>query len=158
MPTLSRNIAPAVAAAAALFLLGACSSMPPPDDAMASARLAVQRAEGTEAPREAPMEMQQARDKLTEAEKAVVAEQYSKARRLAQEATADAQFAEAQSQRAVAARNRQQVNSAIGALEPGQPATTGIPTTAPATTTSRPMTTMPSTTATPLAPASGVTQ
>jgi hypothetical protein len=137
-----RRTAPALAAAA-LLLLNACSSVPPPDDAMAAARLALQRAEATEAPREAPVELQQARDKLTEAEKAIVAEEYTTARRLAQEAAADAQFAEAQAERAVAHRNRQQVESAIGALAPG----------APMATTSQPMTSsQPTTSATPLAP------
>ena len=146
MPMTSRIAARMSAAAAALLLLGACASTPPPDDAMATAKMALQRAEATQAPREAPLELQQARDKLTEAEKAIVAEDYETARRLAQEAAADAQYAEAQSQRAVAERNRQQVESAIGALAPGGSAVT----TPPAATTT---TTVPSTmSTTPLAP------
>ena len=128
------------AALAGLLLLGACAGTPLPDDAIATAKMALQRAEATEAPREAPLELQQARDKLTEAEKAVVAEEYTAARRLAQEAAADAQYAEAQAQRAVAARNRQQVESAIGALAPGGSAVTTSPGTAvPSTVTTTPL-------------------
>jgi hypothetical protein len=145
MRTASRRILPASVAAGALLLLGACSSVPPPDDAMATAKMALQRAEATEAPREAPVELQQARDKLTEAEKAIVAEDYVTARRLAQEASSDAQYAEAQAQRAVAQRNRQQVESTIDALAPGGSAVTS---------TQPPSTTTPSTmSTTPLAPA-----
>jgi hypothetical protein len=143
MPMRLRKTAPASAAAAALLLLVACSSVPPPDDTMATAKMALQQAEATEAPREAPLVLQQARDKLTEAEKAMVAEDYVTARRLAQEAAADAQFAEAQAQRAVAQRNRQQVETTIDALAPG----------GSAATTTQPSTTIPSTTSvTPLAP------
>ncbi|HWL69396.1 MAG TPA: DUF4398 domain-containing protein [Geminicoccus sp.] len=106
-------------AGATLLLLGACASTPPPDDAMAAAKLALQRAEASEAPSEAPLELQQARDKLAEAEQAIADEDYRQARRLAQEAAADAGLAEAQAERAVAERNRQQVDSAIDALAPG---------------------------------------
>ena len=134
MPTTLRTRAAAGAAVATLLLLGACASTPPPDDAMATAKLALQRAEVSQAPKEAPLELQQARDKLTEAEKALVAEEYTSARRLAQEAAADAQFAEAQAQRAVAERNRQQVDSAIGALAPGGSAVTTPPATSTSTT------------------------
>ena len=150
MPMRLRKTATASAAAAALLLLGACSSVPPPDDAIATAKMALQRAEATEAPREAPLVLQQARDKLTEAEKAMVAEDYVTARSLAQEAAADAQFAEAQARRAVAQRNRQQVETAIDALAPN----------GSAVTTTQPPTTTPSTTSvTPLAPpAPGVPQ
>jgi hypothetical protein len=133
-----------------LSLLGACSSVPPPDDAIATAKMALQRAEATEAPREAPVELQQARDKLTGAEKAMVAEDYVTARRLAQEAAADAQFAEAQAQRAVAQRNRQQVEKTIDALAPGGSAASG----GSAATTTRPSGTTPPSTmsTTPLTP------
>jgi membrane protein involved in colicin uptake len=118
---------------------------------MANARLAVQQAEGTEAPREAPLEMQQARDKLTEAEKAVVAEDYVAARRLAQEAAADALYAQAKAERAVADRNRQQVESAIGALSNSRSTGgTGSPGTSPMSSTGS--TAGAPTTATPLAP------
>jgi Domain of unknown function (DUF4398) len=143
MPMRLRKTAPASAAAAALLLLGACSSVPPPDDAMATAKMALQQAEATEAPREAPLVLQQARDKLTEAEKAMVAEDYVTARRLAQEAAADAHFAQAQAQRAVAQRNRQQVETTIDALAPDRSAVTAT----------QPSAITPSTTSvTPLAP------
>lgn len=148
MPTLSRKTAPMGIAAGALLLLGACAGTPPPEDAMATAKLAVERAEASQAPQEAPLELQQARDKLDQAEQAIAEEEYEEARRLAQEAAADAGLAEAQAERAVAERNRQQVDSAIDALAPGGSAvTTPAPSngTAPAATTPA--------AATPLAPA-----
>lgn len=145
MPITSRKAAPAAVLAGAL-LLGACASTPPPDDAMAQAKMALQRAEASEAPRAAPVELQQARTKLTEAEKAIVAENYGDARRLAQESAADAQYAEARAANVVAQRNRQQVDSAIGAIVPN----------ATGTTATQPLGTMPpATTIRPMAPPAG---
>ena len=112
-----RNATAASGLVAGLLALGACSSVPPPNDALATADMAVRKAEATDAPRQAPVELQTARDKLTEAQKAMVAEDYVKARRLAVQAAADAEYAEARATAAQAAQNRQQVDSTIDAIK-----------------------------------------
>ncbi len=90
----ARTAGVATLACAALFL-GACASKgPPPDAAMATARAALTQAEASGAGQLAPVELLAVRDKLAKAESAVRNEQYDQARRLADEATADAALAE----------------------------------------------------------------
>lgn len=94
---LGRYARPAAVAtlACAALLLGACASKgPPPDGAMASARAALTQAEASGAGQLAPVELLAVRDKVAKAEAAVRNEEYDQARRLADEATADAMLAE----------------------------------------------------------------
>ena len=86
----------ALLAAGSLALLSACASTPPPTAEMAVGRAAVERAAGPAAA-DAPVEMAAARDKLTRANAAFADKDYALARRLANEAEADATLAEAQS-------------------------------------------------------------
>ncbi len=74
--------------------LAACSSVPPPREQMAVGRAAVERASGPAA-NEAPVELAAARDKIARANRAMAEQDYATARRLAEEAEADATLAEA---------------------------------------------------------------
>ena len=97
-------------AATLTLVLGGCASAPPPLEAMAVAEAAVQRASTANTREMAPAELGIAVDKLARARSAVVAGDPERARRLADEATLDAQLAElrAQSARsALAARESQ---------------------------------------------------
>ena len=83
------SFAPIRTAAAVLALgaLAACSSTPAPTEQMAVSRTTVNRVASAPAvATTAPVEISQAREKLMQAEKAMVAEDYVTARRLAAEA------------------------------------------------------------------------
>lgn len=79
---------------AAVLALAACASTPPPTQQMAVSRAAVERATGPAAA-EAPAELATARDKILRANQALAAKDHATARRLAEEAEADAALAEA---------------------------------------------------------------
>ncbi|WP_425260910.1 DUF4398 domain-containing protein [Rubrivivax sp. RP6-9] len=85
----------ASALAGAVALLGACASTPPPSSELAVSTAAVAHAAGAGAPEGAPAEMRSARDKLARAQAASSSGDHDLARRLALEATAEAQLAEA---------------------------------------------------------------
>jgi hypothetical protein len=72
-----------------------CSTVGPPKDSVAAAELAVQEANKSKAPQYSPLELRMAADKLDEAKRAMNKEEYTLARRLAEEALVDAQVAEA---------------------------------------------------------------
>ncbi|HET6725001.1 MAG TPA: DUF4398 domain-containing protein [Gammaproteobacteria bacterium] len=92
------------ASAALMLIVAACASAPPPalpTSALADAQTAITQAEQANADRYAPVALDNARDKLDAAERALGPDrdnedQYNDARRLAEEAAADAQFARAQ--------------------------------------------------------------
>ncbi|HET7370958.1 MAG TPA: DUF4398 domain-containing protein [Gammaproteobacteria bacterium] len=85
-------------------LLAACASGPesqPPNTALADAQTAIAQAEQADAGRYAPVALDNARNKLTDAEQLLGPERdnedhFLEARRLAEEAAADAQLARAQ--------------------------------------------------------------
>jgi len=91
-----RWIRPAVAAVSAALLLGACATRmnSPPVEEMTTARAAITQAEAAGAGQLAPVELLAARDKLVKADAAIREEKYDQARRLAEQAAADAQLAE----------------------------------------------------------------
>ena len=106
------------AAALALGALAACSSTPAPTEQMAVSRTTVNRVASAPAvATTAPVEMSQAREKLMQAEKAMVAEDYVTARRLAAEAEVDARVAETRADAASNAANLAQVQDGIRALQ-----------------------------------------
>lgn len=83
----------------AALLLGAsvlvgCSSTPKPEAELALSRQAVQSAVSAGGAEYAPVELKTAQDKLGNADAAMQAEEYAKARRLATEVTVDAKLAE----------------------------------------------------------------
>jgi hypothetical protein len=93
--TLPRSIP--LACALGIAVAG-CASVPPPTNQVAVAREAVARAEGTpEVVALAPVEVERARSKAAAAVNAMSARDYDNARRLADEAEADAHAAEARS-------------------------------------------------------------
>jgi hypothetical protein len=87
-----------IAFSAAVVLLAACASNPVADEKIALAKASLQRAEGSGAPEFAPVELAAARDKLTRAEKANAKHDLQPATMLAEQATIDAQLAEATAQ------------------------------------------------------------
>ena len=114
------SFAPVRTATAVLALgaLAACSSTPAPTDQMAVSRTTVSRVAAVPAvATHAPVDMQQAREKLTQAERAMSAEDYVTARRLAAEAEVDARVAESRADAASNAANLAQVQDSISALQ-----------------------------------------
>ncbi len=102
----------------ALGALAACSSTPKPTEQMAVSRTAVDRA--TTAPKvaaNAPVELQSARDKWTQAQQALDSKDYTRARRLAAEAEADARVAETKAEATDNAATLQQVKTSIQSLQ-----------------------------------------
>jgi hypothetical protein len=79
----------------AVLSVAGCSTVAPPKDSVAAADLAVQRANKSKAPQYSPLELRIAADKLDEAKRSMEKEEYTRARRLAEEALVDAQLAEA---------------------------------------------------------------
>jgi len=82
-------------AAFGMVVLSACASTPPPIGEMAVGKAAVERATGPSAA-EAPLALASARDKIGRANVAYASKEYDLARRLAEQAQADATLAEAQ--------------------------------------------------------------
>jgi hypothetical protein len=90
-----RRRATAVLALSSALFLGACATkVAPPEAEMSLARAAITQAEAAGAGQLAPVELLAAREKLVRAENAVRAEQYAQARRLSEQAAADADLAE----------------------------------------------------------------
>ena len=97
--------------------LAACSSNPPTEE-MAVGRATLQRV--SSAPNvvaDAPVELQLARDKWVQAEKAMNDKDYDRARRLASEAAADARLAETKADATSNAKALEQVQGGIRALQ-----------------------------------------
>jgi hypothetical protein len=102
---------------AAALVLGACASTPPPTEQMAVGRKAVERAAGTpEIVQWAPSELDRARMKIQSAENAMARKDYDEARRLADEAEADARLAEARAGARKTDRAAAEVNEALRSL------------------------------------------
>ena len=102
----------------ALGALAACSSTPAPTEQMAVTRTTVDRVAAAPAvSTSAPVQLQQAREKFMQAEKAMTAGDYVSARRLAAEAEVDARVAETRADAASNAANLAQVQDGIRALQ-----------------------------------------
>ena len=119
MKVLSRSIGlrllPALAASA--VLLGACASQgKAPVADLAIARTSVAQAEVAGAAQYAPVEFAAARDKLARAEAAMRNERYDDARRLTDEAAADADVAERAARAAKSARAAQELERSNAVL------------------------------------------
>jgi hypothetical protein len=82
----------------ALMTAAACATTPIPNEKIAVAKASLQHAEQSGAPELAPVEMSQARDKLSRAEKAAADHDAQPATQLAEQANVDAQLAEATAQ------------------------------------------------------------
>jgi flagellar motility protein MotE (MotC chaperone) len=101
--------------AAAVIALAACASAPEPKEQMAVANSAVDSATGNAA--EAPAELSTARDKLARANVAMARKDYVEARRLADEAAADAALAQATARTARSSRALTEVRESIQQLQ-----------------------------------------
>jgi len=104
-----------------VLAVGGCSAGHPPTATVAQAELAVQEAEQSKAPEYAAGELNMAREKFDRAKRAMDAEEYDRARRLAEEALVDAQLAETkaetESTRNTAQELRKTINSLRGEAE-----------------------------------------
>lgn len=90
-----RPVALASALSAALFLVACASNRDSaPVAELSQARASITQAESAGAGQLAPVELLAAREKLVRAESEVRAERYGEARRMAEQATADAELAE----------------------------------------------------------------
>lgn len=109
---------PAVAFAASLGL-AACAGTAPPIAQLGAAEEAVASAELAGAQRYAPAELQRARDKLVAADNATRNDDNDTARRLAEEARADAEVAIARAQSGTAAEAAEATRRAGSLSHPG---------------------------------------
>lgn len=99
------------------LLLGACASQPPvPDDQLAVARNAIDYAVEMGARDSAPQELQQARDHLAEAERAVEQNENGIARQLALEAEKMARLADRKARSDRSRRQVQELEETVEAL------------------------------------------
>ena len=108
--------------AAALLSLGlaACAGGPPPPTAeMGAAAQAIDTAERVGALEHAPVELQSARDKLAAADAAMQDDERTEARRLAEQARADAELAAVRAEEAAARDAAVAVNRDVQALSGG---------------------------------------
>lgn len=96
---------------------GGCASTPPPRETIGQAELAVTEAGQGKAPQYAAPELSKARSKLDEAKRAMDAERYIEARRLAEQALVDAQLAAAKAQAEEQRQTLQELRKSIEALQ-----------------------------------------
>ncbi|WKB54282.1 DUF4398 domain-containing protein [Eleftheria terrae] len=104
------RVAAPLAAAAALALAGCASKTPVPNEQMAVSQAAVDAAVSAGATQYAPVELNQARQKLDGAKNALRAEDAMTARRLAEQAEVDARTATAKA-------NAEKSRKAVGEIE-----------------------------------------
>lgn len=105
-------------AVGALFL-AACASMPPPTEEVTKAEAAVTQAEGAGARDFAPLELRTAQEKLDRAKAAMKEDDednYATARRLAEEAEADAKLAATKARTAKAQKAATELQEGINTL------------------------------------------
>ncbi|WP_395459154.1 DUF4398 domain-containing protein [Azospirillum melinis] len=113
---------------AALGMAACASDVPPPTAQLGAASQAVQEAERANALQYAPVALQSARDKLASADKAMRADERTRARRLAEEARVDAELATVTSQRAV---TQQAATAVAKSAVPNTPRSAAAPDVAP---------------------------
>lgn len=104
------------AASLALGLLAGCAMTPPPSQQMAVSRAAVESARAAGGNQYAPVELQQAMNKLDAAEQAMAREDYAEAKKLAEQAEVDARLASATAHSAKAQRASAAVEEDIRVL------------------------------------------
>ena len=90
------------AIACAAVVIAGCASIPPPTEQMAVSRSAIANAVSAGGAEYAPVEMRAAQDKMDRAGRAMQKEEFQDARRLAEEAQADARLAEKKAESAKA--------------------------------------------------------
>lgn len=97
--------------------LAACGTTPPPPETeLTAARAAVEQAGDADAAEHAPGPFTLAQDKLARAQDAMEQEDYTTARRLAEQAEVDAQFAAAEARSEVARARAEELRESIRIL------------------------------------------
>lgn len=104
------------AIALSCIAMAAYAANPAADETIAVAKAAVERAEQSGAPQAAPVELASARDKLARAEKANADRRTKPAIALADQATIDAQVAEATAQKERAAKAAAEFDASMSTL------------------------------------------
>ena len=100
-----------------LVAIAGCTSATPPTEEMAAAKLAVRQVQNSPAQTHAPAEVRQARNKLAAADRAMNQEQYTEARRMAEQAVVDAQLADAKTDAAISLTSLDTIEQTVEALE-----------------------------------------
>ena len=120
-----------VATASALLLAGCAAEVERPTEEMTRAKTLIDQAEKAGAQRYAAAELQQAREKLQDADEAVDDGKGEVAKRLAMEATVDAELAVARTASGEAQRAAEEINRSTETLqrEATRDSTTPAPTT-----------------------------
>jgi hypothetical protein len=116
---LPRNAAWAALAVTVPIILAACSSTPSPVAEISAAQTALTAAEQVDAAQHAPGDLDRARDKLALAQTAMQEEEIDEARRLAEQALADARLAEAKSRADAARQDADEVQAGMDELQAG---------------------------------------
>ena len=112
----SRNWVLKFFAGACLIGAAGCASAPPPRAELAQAQRAVDQAVTENSGEFAALELEKAREKLTAAQTEMDAERYPEARRLAEEALADAELARAKADASRTVRNADELAQTIERL------------------------------------------
>ena len=112
----TRGATVATLGAALALTLAACASTPPPTEQLAVSTAAVASAVTAGGTELAPAETRTARDKLAQANKAMVDKDYASARVLAEESQVDAQLAVAKARSAKALKAASEVAEAARVL------------------------------------------
>lgn len=99
------------------LLFSGCSSIPKPVGEFASAKSQIQSAESSDASSLAPVELDRAKTKLRNAERAAAEKKYLTARLLAEEAISDARLATAKARTAKAERSAQEMRDTVQTME-----------------------------------------
>ena len=116
MRTSMRSQAGLLLAAGAVATAG-CAAKRHPTVKLETAEVAIREADVSGAAQYAPLELRLAREKLDRARRALDADDRDHARRLSEEALADAQLAEAKTSSEKARRNADEVRKSIDALQ-----------------------------------------
>jgi hypothetical protein len=99
------------------LVISGCSAGKPPLGTLSQAELAVQQADKSTASVFAPLELQVARDQLTEAKRAMAVEEYEEARRFADQALVNAQLAEAKAGAGKARSAAEELHKSVQTLQ-----------------------------------------
>lgn len=102
--------------AGCLVALAGCASPPVPREQLAVGQASIEAAQSAGAAEFAPVELNRARDKFTQAQLAVKEDRLVSARRLAEEADVDAQVARSKANAERAERAAREVNKGISTL------------------------------------------
>ena len=102
--------------AAGVILIG-CATTRPPTRALTRAELGVRAAREAGADEASSLDLKRAADKLEQAKKAMAAERYEQARRLAESAQVDAELAQAKAEGEVVRRAADQLQRRVDAIQ-----------------------------------------